>query len=89
MYLFCGMLYMYVHCVYVIFPLSDPGSTRYKFSLVVRDSPSDYINVTVWGSELFITRLFSSFNVNDVGQCLVYIVHVPVHVDMYNPERLE
>ena len=40
----------------------------HKFSFTLRDSSSDYINVNVWGSEMFITSLFNSFKINDVGK---------------------
>lgn len=44
----------------------NPGSMFHKFSFTLRDSSSDYINVNVWGSEMFITSLFNSFKINDV-----------------------
>ena len=34
--------------------------------LTIRDSPADHINVVCWGSQDYITRLNSSFRINDI-----------------------
>ena len=34
--------------------------------MTIRDSPSDYINVTCWGSEDYIMELNSAFKILDV-----------------------
>lgn len=47
---------------------TDPGNKRCKFSFTVRDSPSDYIHITCWGSEGFISKVFESFKIYDVGE---------------------
>ena len=47
---------------------SDPGMERFKFIFTLRDSPSDYVNVTCWGSEEYIKGLHSSFKISDVGE---------------------
>ena len=47
---------------------SDPGMERFKFIFTLRDSPSDYVNVTCWGSEEYIKSLHSSFKICDVGE---------------------
>ena len=56
---------------------ADPGAERYKFSFTIRDTPSDYINVTCWGSEVYIRSLVDSFKISDVGeaQTKVYACH--------------
>ena len=46
----------------------DPGTNRFKFTFTLRDSPSDYINTTCWGSEEYIKKLHSSFKICDVGE---------------------
>ena len=46
----------------------DPGCSRHKFCFTVRDSINDYINATVWGSDMYTARLFNSFQINDVGK---------------------
>ena len=46
----------------------DPGTERFKFTFTLRDSPSDYINATCWGSEDCIKGLHSSFKICDVGE---------------------
>lgn len=48
----------------------DPGTERFKFTFTMRDSPSDYINATCWGSEEYIKRLHGSFKICDVGEFL-------------------
>ena len=57
----------------------DLGCLRHKFCFSIRDSPSDYINITVWGSELYTARLFNSFKMNDIGKFVVGII-MHVHV---------
>ena len=37
-------------------------------AFALRDSPSDYINATCWGSEDYIKRLHGSFKICDVGE---------------------
>ena len=34
--------------------------------LTIRDSPADHINIVCWGSQEYITKLNSSFKINDV-----------------------
>lgn len=36
-------------------------------SFTLRDSPADYINVTVWGSPMFVENIYSKYRVGDVG----------------------
>ena len=59
-------MYVWMYNMYVHVP--DPGSERFKFLFTMRDSPTDYINVTCWGSELYITALVDSFKICDVGK---------------------
>ena len=47
---------------------ADPGEERFKLAFTMRDSPSDYINVTCWGSETYIRSLVDSFKICDVGE---------------------
>ncbi|XP_062502665.1 meiosis-specific with OB domain-containing protein-like isoform X2 [Corticium candelabrum] len=44
----------------------NPGQTRSRMGFTIRDSPDDYINVTVWGSQAYIDKLSSSFKICDV-----------------------
>eukprot|EP00731_Ephydatia_muelleri_P029149 Em0020g793a len=44
----------------------NPGAQRFNFSFTVRDSPSDYINITCWGSEMHIKKIFQTFKICDV-----------------------
>lgn len=44
----------------------NPGCERSKFTFTLRDSPSDYINVTCWGSEGHIRKTSDSFKICDV-----------------------
>ena len=46
----------------------EPGGNRFKMSFTIRDTPTDYINVTCWGSESYISGLSGSFRIHDVGQ---------------------
>lgn len=41
---------------------------KYVFSFTVRDSPEDIINVSVWGSKNYISHLYDSYKVGDVGK---------------------
>ena len=34
----------------------------------LRDSPADYINVTVWGSNIYADNFNVSYRVGDVGE---------------------
>ena len=54
---------------------------RYKFAFTMRDSPSDYVNVTCWGSETYIRSLVDSFKICDVGK--------PVCVHSYSMSVME
>lgn len=51
-----------------LFFFVDPGSERYTLSFTLRDSPTDYVNVTCWGNGTFIKDLAKSFKINDVGK---------------------
>lgn len=49
----------------------------------MRDSPSDYINITCWGSEMYVRSLVDSFKISDVGETHLitrYTVYIHVHV---------
>ena len=67
-------IYWKSHASFCYLYHSDPGSRRFKFSFTLRDSPSDYINATCWGSEDYIRRLFDSFKICDVGEKHKHIV---------------
>ncbi|NXH09578.1 MEIOB protein, partial [Bucco capensis] len=41
------------------------GSERYTFSFTLRDSPTDFINVSSWGTEEYVRSLSESFRVGD------------------------
>ena len=53
---------------------------RYKFAFTMRDSPSDYVNVTCWGSEAYIRSLVDSFKICDVGKPVHTCIHVCVNM---------
>ena len=59
--------------------ITDPGSERSKFLFTLRDSPSDYVNVTCWGSEEYIKTTSDSFKICDVGR---YSISFPVWSDL-------
>ena len=46
----------------------DPGCERYSLSFTLRDSPTDYVNVTCWGNGTFINDIAKSFKINDIGR---------------------
>lgn len=48
----------------------DPGTNRYSLGFTVRDSPTDYVNVTCWGSGSFIKDVAQSFKINDIGMTI-------------------
>ena len=50
---------------------TDPGCDRYSLSFTLRDSATDYVNVTCWGNDLFINDLAKSFKINDVGKLVL------------------
>ena len=61
----------YIENTFLILKLSlpiEPGGNRFKMSFTIRDTPTDYINVTCWGSESYISGLSDSFRIHDVGQ---------------------
>lgn len=59
----------------------DPGAERFRISFTLRDSPSDYINVTCWGSEQYIRGIADSFKICDVGEWILCTVdRADVHI---------
>ncbi|XP_070580166.1 meiosis-specific with OB domain-containing protein-like isoform X2 [Ptychodera flava] len=44
----------------------NPGTFTFLFSFTLRDSPSEFINATCWGSENHIVELSRSFKIGDV-----------------------
>lgn len=40
---------------------------RAVWNFTVRDSPRDYINVTLWGTSLHVENLSQKFQIGDVG----------------------
>jgi hypothetical protein len=46
----------------------DPGCNRYSLGFTLRDSPTDFVNVTCWGNDTFINDIAKSFKINDVGK---------------------
>ena len=46
----------------------DPGTERYSLGFTLRDSPTDFVNVTCWGTETFIMGIAKSFKLNDIGK---------------------
>lgn len=60
---------------------ADPGSEKYHFFFTLRDTPTDFVNVNCWGSEMFIKNLANSFKLNDVGTKKELSLHTkkPLH----------
>lgn len=44
----------------------NPGCNRYSLGFTLRDSPTDFVNVTCWGNDTFINDIAKSFKINDV-----------------------
>ncbi|KAL4240062.1 hypothetical protein ACF0H5_000856 [Mactra antiquata] len=42
------------------------GNTRFLLGFVIRDTPTGFVNCTIWGSEHFISDVTSSFIIGDV-----------------------
>ena len=60
---------------------TDPRSKRFNFTFTMRDSPTDYINVTCWGTEPYIQMTFENFRMCDVGASLeIAVVHYVLNV---------
>ena len=47
--------------------LTDPSQMRWQLTFVLRDSVTDFANVTCWGSESFIKDIAKSFRIGDAG----------------------
>ena len=62
----------------------DPGTNRFKFTFTLRDSPSDYINATCWGSEEYIKKLHSSFKICDVGKTVRGYMLIVMCIDFWS-----
>ncbi|XP_071963434.1 meiosis-specific with OB domain-containing protein-like isoform X2 [Antedon mediterranea] len=43
-----------------------PNTPRYVFSFVLRDSVTDFIHISCWGSEAYIKELATGFKVSDI-----------------------
>ncbi|RZF44439.1 hypothetical protein LSTR_LSTR002212 [Laodelphax striatellus] len=48
------------------FPAKDNEGPRCVFNFTVRDSPTHYANVAVWGTETYATIISSKFHIGDV-----------------------
>ncbi|XP_031555917.1 meiosis-specific with OB domain-containing protein-like [Actinia tenebrosa] len=44
----------------------NPGTTRSHLHFTLRDTPTDFINVSCWGSNTHISNLAKAFKINDV-----------------------
>lgn len=49
------------------------NSEKSVWSFTLRDSPSDFLNVTVWGSVDYIKNLNESHRVGDVGKFILHL----------------
>ncbi|XP_022190039.2 meiosis-specific with OB domain-containing protein [Nilaparvata lugens] len=49
-----------------IFPAKNNEAPRGVFNFTVRDSPTHYSNVSVWGSDAYVNIISSSFHIGDV-----------------------
>lgn len=61
-------MYNYILCYSCLLFIADGGTERFLLGFVIRDSPSDFVNCTFWGSEHFIADLARSFCIGDVGR---------------------
>ena len=50
----------------------DPSAERYVLSFTVRDSPVDFINVSCWGGQHFITDLADKLGIGQIGHCYTW-----------------
>uniref|UniRef100_A0A8D9F6J0 Meiosis-specific with OB domain-containing protein n=1 Tax=Cacopsylla melanoneura TaxID=428564 RepID=A0A8D9F6J0_9HEMI len=48
----------------------NKNSTRSVWNFTLRDSPLYFINVAAWGSEEYIDKLFTTFNVGDIVELI-------------------
>ena len=48
--------------------LVGSGGERAVWTFTLRDSPDDFINVTVWGSKEYINSSFKVYKVGTVGK---------------------
>ncbi|XP_065098590.1 meiosis-specific with OB domain-containing protein [Paramisgurnus dabryanus] len=60
------------------------GSERFTFSFTLKDSPTDFINVSAWGTEEYIHGLSSHFQ---IGDCVVIENPLVVTKDYEKEER--
>nr|XP_055032752.1 meiosis-specific with OB domain-containing protein-like isoform X4 [Misgurnus anguillicaudatus] len=60
------------------------GSERFTFSFTLKDSPTDFINVSAWGTEEYIHGLSSQFQ---IGDCVVIENPLVVTKDYEKEER--
>lgn len=51
-----------------VFTGKKDNNEKGVWNLTIRDSITDYINVTCWGNSGYINHLYSKFQVGDVGK---------------------
>lgn len=44
--------------------------SRAVWNFTLRDTIDDFINVTVWGSVDYINKLFTTFHIGSIGECI-------------------
>jgi len=54
--------------VYLIISFLIDNIETSVFSFTIRDSPEDVVNINVWGSNVYIRRLYNNFKIGDVGK---------------------
>lgn len=59
------MKYLFINLYIIIITVNNGDRSVWTFTL--RDSIEDSINVTIWGSIQFVTKLFSNFHIGSVG----------------------
>lgn len=61
---------------YLIINFLTDNKEKSVFSFTIRDSPEDVVNISVWGSNDYTTRLYNDFKIGDVGKykiiCNIY-----------------
>ena len=74
------------------------NSERCVWSFTLRDSPSDLINVTMWGLVNSVKDLYTKFNVGDVGMvdsfrhglnCIVFQSFLMIEMTLFFSKCIE
>lgn len=58
--------------------------SRAVWNFTLRDSVSDFINVTVWGAVDYVNTLFTTFTIGSVGRYFVIIFYSVSSIGLEN-----